>query len=221
MCCRAAAPTCVGFVSPPRVLSTAVSASPKGFERCAWEGVLARVSFANRASGETRRASRDPSLRGGNGLVYRSRSFSRREALKLGALGSAGLLLPFERYAGAAGGKGANRIASSNLPAPFTVPFVRPPVLSPVRTDATTDYYRLVQQQALVEILPGQADGDLRLQRHHARARRSWRSGTGQSSCSRSTPCRRCIRRSATRRRPRRTCTARRRCRSTTATRAM
>jgi spore coat protein A len=87
--------------------------------------------------------------------VYRSKQFSRREALKLGALGSAGLLLPLERFAGAAGGPGANRIRSSGLPSPFSLPFVRPPVLSPVRTDATTDYYRLTQQQALVEILPG------------------------------------------------------------------
>ena len=87
--------------------------------------------------------------------MYRSRSFNRREALKLGALGSAGLLLPFERFAGAAGGRTADRIRSSGLPAPFTVPFVAPPVLSPFRTDATTDYYRLTQQQALVEILPG------------------------------------------------------------------
>jgi spore coat protein A, manganese oxidase len=87
--------------------------------------------------------------------VYRSRQFSRREALKLGALGSAGLILPVERLAGASGGRSSNRIRSSGLPAPFTVPFVTPPVLSPVRTDATTDYYRLTQQQALVEILPG------------------------------------------------------------------
>jgi len=87
--------------------------------------------------------------------VYRSKSFTRREALKLGALGSAGLLLPLERYAGAAGGVSANRMPSSGLPAPFSLPLRIPPVLSPVRTDATTDYYRLVQQQALVEILPG------------------------------------------------------------------
>jgi spore coat protein A len=88
-------------------------------------------------------------------VVYRSKPFTRREALKLGALGSAGLLLPLERFAGAAGGPSANRIPSSGLPAPFSVPFRTPPVLPPVRTDATTDYYRLVQQQALVEILPG------------------------------------------------------------------
>ena len=88
-------------------------------------------------------------------LVYRSKPFTRREALKLGALGSAGLLLPLERFAGAAGGASANRMPSSGLPAPFSLPFRTPPVLSPVRTDATTDYYRVVQQQALVEILPG------------------------------------------------------------------
>ena len=87
--------------------------------------------------------------------MYRSKPFTRREALKLGALGSAGLLLPLERFAGAAGGASANRMPSSGLPAPFSLPFRTPPVLSPVRTDATTDYYRLVQQQALVEILPG------------------------------------------------------------------
>ena len=87
--------------------------------------------------------------------MYKSQRFSRREALKLGALGSAGLILPVERFAGAAGGSSSNRMPSSALPPPFTVPFVRPPVLAPVRTDATTDYYNLVQQQALVEILPG------------------------------------------------------------------
>jgi spore coat protein A len=87
--------------------------------------------------------------------VHRSKQFSRREALKLGALGSAGLILPVERLAGASGGSRANRIRSSGLPTLFTVPFVRPPVLAPVRTDTTTDYYRLTQQQALVEILPG------------------------------------------------------------------
>ena len=87
--------------------------------------------------------------------MFRSKAFSRREALKLGALGSAGLLLPLERFAGAAGGSGSNRMPSSGLPAPFSVGFSTPPVLAPVRTDATTDYYSLVQQQALVEILPG------------------------------------------------------------------
>ena len=88
--------------------------------------------------------------------MYRSKPFTRREALKLGALGSAGLLLPLERFAGAAGGASANRMPVER-PAGAVQPARSrtPPVLSPVRTDATTDYYRLVQQQALVEILPG------------------------------------------------------------------
>jgi FtsP/CotA-like multicopper oxidase with cupredoxin domain len=87
--------------------------------------------------------------------VHRSQQFTRREAVKLAALGSAGLILPVERFARASGGSSADRIVSSGLPQPYTVGFVRPPVVQPTRTDATTDYYRLVQQQALAEILPG------------------------------------------------------------------
>jgi FtsP/CotA-like multicopper oxidase with cupredoxin domain len=87
--------------------------------------------------------------------VHGSQRFNRREALKLAALGSAGLLLPVERFARASGGSAASRIVSSGLPQPYAAQFARPPVLSPIRTDATTDYYRLTQQQALVEILPG------------------------------------------------------------------
>jgi spore coat protein A, manganese oxidase len=41
------------------------------------------------------------------------------------------------------------------LPEPFKVPLPIPPVKKPVRTDATTDYYRVVQRKAMVEILPG------------------------------------------------------------------
>ena len=149
--------------------------------------------------------------------MYRSKPFTRREALKLGALGSAGLLLPLERFAGAAGGASANRMPSSGLPAPFSLPFRTPPVLSPVRTDATTDYYRLVQQQAwsrscLASRRRSSATTASR------RARRSWRSGTGPSSFSRSTHSRPCTRPSATRRMCPYTCTGRPRCRNTTAT---
>jgi FtsP/CotA-like multicopper oxidase with cupredoxin domain len=80
---------------------------------------------------------------------------SRREALKLGALGSAAALLPLERRALTSGNATRNRIPTSALPAPFTMPFVIPPVLQPVKRDATTDYYQLWQQQTSVEILPG------------------------------------------------------------------
>ena len=38
---------------------------------------------------------------------------------------------------------------------PFTLPFRTPPVLSPVRSDTTTDYYEIAIQSATVEFLPG------------------------------------------------------------------
>jgi FtsP/CotA-like multicopper oxidase with cupredoxin domain len=37
----------------------------------------------------------------------------------------------------------------------FRVPLPIPPVLKPARTDATTDYYELVQREAMAEIIPG------------------------------------------------------------------
>src|SRR5947208_12961751 len=79
---------------------------------------------------------------------------SRRDLVKLGLVGSAALLLPAERIARTALAQ-SNRMPESRLPAPFTLPYQRPPVLQPVRRDATTDYYSLVQMPADVEILPG------------------------------------------------------------------
>jgi FtsP/CotA-like multicopper oxidase with cupredoxin domain len=72
--------------------------------------------------------------------------------LKISLLGAAALTLPFERTVTA---KTASRIAESKLPKPFTVPFAAPPVLAPVRSTATTDFYEVVQKPALAEILPG------------------------------------------------------------------
>ncbi|AYF78946.1 multicopper oxidase family protein [Nocardia yunnanensis] len=43
----------------------------------------------------------------------------------------------------------------ARLPEPFTVPLTMPPVLAPVARDDTTDYYRIVQRAADVEVLPG------------------------------------------------------------------
>src|SRR5687767_15537622 len=37
----------------------------------------------------------------------------------------------------------------------FEVPLPIPRVLEPIRTDATTDYYEIVQREERVEILPG------------------------------------------------------------------
>ena len=82
-------------------------------------------------------------------------NISRRDALKLGVLGSASLLLPFERRAFTAGGVQAERIAASKLPKPYTLPFAVPPVLQPIKRDETTDYYQLWQMEKPVEIIPG------------------------------------------------------------------
>jgi len=63
----------------------------------------------------------------------------RRELLKLGLFGSAAMLLPAERMARTKLAL-ADRIPTSKLPRPFQVVLPVPPVLSPVRRDATTDF---------------------------------------------------------------------------------
>jgi spore coat protein A len=79
-------------------------------------------------------------------------SLSRRDMLKMSALGAAALALPFERIVRA---KSISRIASSKLPRPFTVPFAVPPVAELVKSDATTDFYQMTMRQKKIEILPG------------------------------------------------------------------
>ena len=96
---------------------------------------------------------------------------SRRDALRLGLAAGASLLLPASLTAcdnrGGAGGLGgganvgtqgsAGRLLRSTapLPEPFQVSLPVPPVLRPVRSDNTGDYYELTQRAARVEILPG------------------------------------------------------------------
>jgi FtsP/CotA-like multicopper oxidase with cupredoxin domain len=73
---------------------------------------------------------------------------TRREAIKLGLIGSGALLLPL----------GSQRPAFAQFSPqikPFQVPFRTPPVLKPVRSDATTDYYEITMHKSQVEILPG------------------------------------------------------------------
>jgi spore coat protein A len=79
---------------------------------------------------------------------------SRRTALKVGVFGGAALLLPLERTVGASTAL-PPRMPSSSLPVPFTIPFARPPVLYPVRTDSTTDFYRVVMAPLRTEVIPG------------------------------------------------------------------
>jgi len=78
---------------------------------------------------------------------------TRREALKLGLLGSAALLLPLEQSARTASSI-RNRLRESELPRPFRVPLAVPPVAVPVRSDAETDYYEIKMQANRVQILP-------------------------------------------------------------------
>ena len=78
------------------------------------------------------------------------KTITRRQALRLGTLAGASLLLPI----------GLQRIgyastAGSPQPTPFQVPLPIPPVLSPVRSDATTDYYEITMRKARAGILPG------------------------------------------------------------------
>ncbi len=81
-------------------------------------------------------------------------ALSRRDVIKLSALGATAMALPLER---AFGGQGvlANRIAESALPAPFTIPLAIPSLLYPERSDATTDYFRVSMQPVLMDVLPG------------------------------------------------------------------
>jgi spore coat protein A, manganese oxidase len=55
------------------------------------------------------------------------------------------------------GSTGALLRSAAPPPTPFSVPLPIPPVLAPVRRDATTDYYELTQRSARLAILPGLA----------------------------------------------------------------
>jgi FtsP/CotA-like multicopper oxidase with cupredoxin domain len=81
-------------------------------------------------------------------------SLTRRDVLKLGVFGGAALMLPLERVARTQLAL-ANRIPQSQLPKPFTVPFVQAPVLQPAFSTPATAYYDIEQRPASVEILPG------------------------------------------------------------------
>ena len=82
-------------------------------------------------------------------------ALSRRDLLKMGVLAGGALLLPLERGVRSVRAAAANRMAESQLPAPFTLPFTLPPWPVPVRSDATTDYYSADHARAGAEILPG------------------------------------------------------------------
>ena len=77
----------------------------------------------------------------------------------LGVLGGAGAagIVGVPLLSGLSGSTSTGELLPSRLPLPkpFTLPFRTPPVLAPVRADATGDHYEIVQRAAVVEILPG------------------------------------------------------------------
>ncbi len=72
---------------------------------------------------------------------------TRREAIKLGLTGTGVLLSPLAF-------PGIATALSPQIPR-FQQKFRVPPVLKPVRSDQTTDYYEITIKKSLVEILPG------------------------------------------------------------------
>src|SRR5918997_6976640 len=89
---------------------------------------------------------------------------SREDFLRLGLAGGAGMFLPFGIWGcggltagnnSAEGSAGTLLESTARLPEPFGVPLPVPPVLEPVRSDASTDYYEITQKVGRAEILPG------------------------------------------------------------------
>ncbi len=85
-------------------------------------------------------------------------SMSRREFLRLGLAGGVALALPFgtSTCSGSGGGSTGTVLPSkARLSEPFQTPLPVPPVLEPARSDASTDYFEMVQKLGKAEILPG------------------------------------------------------------------
>jgi spore coat protein A, manganese oxidase len=82
------------------------------------------------------------------GETMGSLSVSRRDVLKVSALGAAALALPFERVARA---KTASKIAESKIPRPYTLPFKVPPVIDGRGGGTIT----IAQKMQNAVILPG------------------------------------------------------------------
>ncbi|MFH7026513.1 MAG: multicopper oxidase family protein [Heteroscytonema crispum UTEX LB 1556] len=77
------------------------------------------------------------------------KKISRREVLKYAAFAGCSMLLPVALQHRGYAQRTDERVE------PFTLVFRPPPVLNPVRSDTTTDYYEIRMQRATVEILPG------------------------------------------------------------------
>ncbi|WP_030257684.1 MULTISPECIES: multicopper oxidase family protein [Streptomyces] len=73
----------------------------------------------------------------------------------LGAGALAAVAVPSAARLFAEGRPGRLLTSELDLPEAFRIPLPVPPLLQPVRTDGTTDYYEITQQVARLEILPG------------------------------------------------------------------
>lgn len=80
---------------------------------------------------------------------------SRRQLLKWGAVGTAGLALPAGTLQLPLAKIGAAERLVSPPTKPFMVPLPLPPELKLTRTDDTTDYYQVTQKPGMAQILPG------------------------------------------------------------------
>lgn len=78
------------------------------------------------------------------------RIFTRRQALKIGAIAGGALMLPIALQR-----RGVALTAGSPQPTPFQVKLPIPPVMTPVRSDANTDYYEIKMKKSRIGILPG------------------------------------------------------------------
>jgi spore coat protein A, manganese oxidase len=81
-------------------------------------------------------------------------SLSRRDLIKAGVFAGAATALPLRRFVSGQTSL-ANRIASSKLPKPFTIPFAVPGTLAPVYSDDSADYYNVDMKAGQAEIIPG------------------------------------------------------------------
>jgi spore coat protein A len=82
--------------------------------------------------------------------------FSRRDMIKLGVVGGATIALPLGRAIAQLVDPVIDEEFVESPPVPsFRVPLAIPPVLRPVSSNATTDFYRITQRVANVQIIPG------------------------------------------------------------------
>ena len=84
-------------------------------------------------------------------------TLTRRELLRIA--GTAAVALPFASACGEGGLLGSSTggllRSEAKLPEPFVAALPIPPVLAPVRTDATADYYEVTQRPGPAQIVPG------------------------------------------------------------------